>query len=80
MLAIRAMIAPGDAVVEIGGHIGCMSLWFAECAGRNSGGSVTVFEPGSNNLPYIRQNVKGVDQIKLIEKCCGDAAGTLEFF
>jgi FkbM family methyltransferase len=80
MHAIRAMIAPGDTVVEVGGHIGYMSLWFAECAGHNSGGSVTVFEPGSNNLPYIRHNLAGVDQIRLIEKGCGSAAGKLEFF
>lgn len=80
MKAIRALIAPGDTVVEVGGHIGYISLWFAECVGQNVGGTVTVFEPGSNNLPYIRRNVAGVDQIKLIEKGCGAAAGKLEFF
>jgi FkbM family methyltransferase len=80
MHAIRAMISPGDTVVEVGGHIGYISLWFAECVRSDSNGSVTVFEPGSNNLPYIRQNVSGVDYIRLIEKGCGSEAGKLEFF
>lgn len=80
MRAIRALITPGNSVVEVGGHIGYISLWFAECAAQNSGGSVTVFEPGSNNLPYIRQNVADVGNVRLIEKGCGSAAGKLEFF
>ncbi len=29
MQAIRALIAAGDTVVEVGGHIGYISLWFA---------------------------------------------------
>lgn len=80
MRAIRALITPGNSCVEVGGHIGYISRWFAECAGQNSGGRVTVFEPGSNNLPYIRQNVADVGNIRLIEKGCGSAAGKLEFF
>lgn len=80
MEAIRALVAPGDFVVEVGGHIGYISLWFAECAGRGTGCRVTVFEPGSNNLPYIRENVRGIEHITLIEKGCGSKAGQLEFF
>jgi FkbM family methyltransferase len=80
MNAISAMVSFGETVVEVGGHIGYISLWLAECVGRCSNGNVTVFEPGSNNLPYIRQNVSGIDHIKLIEKGCGSTNGTLEFF
>jgi FkbM family methyltransferase len=80
MSAIRAMISTGDSVVEVGGHIGYITLWFAECAGSATNGNVTVFEPGSNNLPYIRQNLVGVANVRLIEKGCGSAAGQLEFF
>lgn len=80
MNAIRALIARGDTVVEVGGHIGYISLWFAECVGTGVGGGLTVFEPGSNNLPYIRQNVLGSKKIKLIEKGCGSTGGKLEFF
>jgi FkbM family methyltransferase len=78
MKAIQAMISPGDTIVEVGGHIGYISLWFAECAG--SKGRVTVFEPGSNNLPYIRQNLGAVEHVALIEKGCGSEPGLLAFF
>jgi FkbM family methyltransferase len=78
MKAIKALIAPGDEVVEVGGHIGYISLWFAECVGDK--GHVIVFEPGSNNLPYIRSNIKDVSQVRLIEKGCGPEASELEFF
>lgn len=80
MAAIQAIISYGDSVVEVGGHIGYLSLWFAECVGRSAGAAVTVFEPGSNNLPYIRLNVSGIEQIRLIEKGCGSKSGKLEFF
>jgi FkbM family methyltransferase len=80
MEAIQALISPGQSVVEVGGHIGYLSLWFAECVGQGAGAAVTVFEPGSNNLPYIRSNVGGIKQIRLIEKGCGPKAGKLEFF
>lgn len=78
--AIRALISHGDTVVEVGGHIGYISLWFAECAGQGTGGSVIVFEPGSNNIPYIRHNISGVAHIRMIEKGCGSEADKLEFF
>lgn len=80
MKAICRLISTGDAIVEVGGHIGYISLWFAECTGKDSGGSVTVFEPGSNNLPYIRRNLADVEHVRLIEKGCGAASGKLEFF
>jgi FkbM family methyltransferase len=80
MNAIRALVSLGDKVVEVGGHIGYLSLWFAECTGKAARDNVIVFEPGSNNLPYIRQNVAGIDQIRLIEKGCGPTTGKLEFF
>lgn len=80
MNAIRAMISPGDSVVEVGGHIGYISLWLAECASSTADGSVTVFEPGSNNLLYIRENLTGIANVCLIEKGCGSIGGQLEFF
>jgi len=80
MRAVRVLISPGDSVVEVGGHIGYITLWFHECAGSASNGSVIVFEPGSNNLPYIRQNLANIGNVHLIEKGCGSVAGQLEFF
>jgi len=43
------LIRSGDLVIEIGGHIGYISTYFAGLAGPD--GKVVVFEPGPNNLP-----------------------------
>jgi FkbM family methyltransferase len=72
------LLRPGDAVMEIGGHIGYISLYFADLVG--SRGQVTVFEPGPNNLPYIRANVGGKSNVRLIEKAVADFAGTAPFY
>jgi len=76
MALFKKLIAPGDTVVEVGGHIGYVSLLFLQLAGE---GHVFVFEPGDNNLPYIRRNLEGRG-IELIEKAAGDHTGTARFF
>lgn len=72
------LVQPGDAVIEIGGHIGYISLYFAGLVGPS--GQVTVFEPGPNNLPYIRANVGAKGNIRLIEKAVADFSGTASFY
>ncbi len=54
MRLFRQLIAPGNVVIEIGGHIGYISTYFASLVEPQ--GVVHVFEPGTNNLPYLRQN------------------------
>ena len=76
MLAIQSLVTPGDMVVEVGGHIGYITLLLSQMVAE---GSVTVFEPGSNNLPYIRTNVADIDNIALIEKGCGSKQADMMF-
>jgi FkbM family methyltransferase len=78
MKAFSLLLKRGDTVVEAGGHIGYITLWFAKLVGAE--GEVVVFEPGSNNLPYIRRNVSKKTNIALIEKGCGASETVLEFF
>jgi len=78
MLLLPDLIRKGDSVLEIGGHIGYLSLYFANLTGRE--GRVTVFEPGPNNLPYIRKNTKGNSCISVIDKAVTDYTGTAKFF
>ena len=54
------LISPGDLVIDIGGHIGYISSYFAGLVGPK--GQVIVFEPGSNNLPYLRKNVARLEK------------------
>lgn len=77
MEAIRLLIDDGDIAVEVGGHIDYISMLLSQAVGR---GSVIVFEPGSNNLPYLRANIAGLDNVRLIEKGCGSQAEDLVFY
>jgi FkbM family methyltransferase len=83
MQAFARLIAPADRVVEVGGHVGYISTYFAFVTGPK--GHVTVFEPGSNNLPYIRENIRSaignqMGRIELVEAAVGSETGTVSFF
>lgn len=56
MMIFKDLIKENDVVVEVGGHIGYISIFFSHLVGEN--GSVIVFEPGTNNLPYVTHNIK----------------------
>ncbi len=71
-------IRPGDTVIEVGGHIGYLSLFFAHLVGEL--GQVHVFEPGLNNLPYIEQNIRSQHSIRLVRKAAGNHNGVATFY
>lgn len=83
MFLFSQLIKPGDHVVEVGGHIGFVSVYFMKLVGPD--GRVSVFEPGSNNLTYLRKNLQlakrrlGAD-VTLIEKAVGYCVGEIHFF
>lgn len=78
MAQFAHLIRPGDHVVEVGGHIGYIGMYFAHLVG--DGGLVHVFEPGHNNLPYIRTNLAALPNASLIEKAVGKEAGELVMY
>src|SRR5262249_33958318 len=41
---------------------------------------VIVFEPGSNNLPYIRKNLRVLPNVTLVEVAVSDKCGTAIFY
>ena len=51
MLAAQKLLRADDTVVEVGGHIGYLTSWFAHLAGPN--GNVLVFEPSDENYEYL---------------------------
>jgi FkbM family methyltransferase len=71
-------LKPGDTAIEVGGHIGYISMWLAHLVGEN--GRLVVFEPGSNNLDYIRANVGEMANVDLIEKAVSNEDGVARFF
>jgi len=78
MRFFRQAIKSGDQVVEVGGHIGYMTMYFSELTGTQ--GNVIVFEPGSNNLPYITNNTATMANVEIVPKAVSDVDGTACFF
>ncbi|MEX2695723.1 FkbM family methyltransferase [Rhizobium mongolense] len=78
MKTLAELAKPGDTVVELGGHIGYLSVHLAKIVGDD--GTVIVFEPGPNNLPYLRTNTERFPNIRIVEAACGDLDGPVEFW
>jgi FkbM family methyltransferase len=78
MRAFAALIAKGDTVIELGAHIGYISLYLADLVGAN--GQVYVFEPSPDNLSYTRRNLKGEPAVTLVEQAANDKVGVATFF
>jgi FkbM family methyltransferase len=78
MQFFQQVLRPGDSVVEVGGHIGYLTMLFAQIVGRT--GRVVVFEPGQNNLPYLRVNVHNLPGVEIVEQAVSDEDGVAAFF
>ena len=78
MRMFAACLKHGYTAIEVGGHIGYVSLYLAQLVGPD--GKVVVFEPGSNNQKYIQHNISGVDQIELVQKAVSNEDGATLFF
>jgi FkbM family methyltransferase len=78
MRMLAKCIATGDTVIEVGGHIGFITQYLSQLVGRS--GRVIVFEPGSNNLPYIRKNLRELLNVTLVEVAVSDKCGTAIFY
>jgi predicted methyltransferase len=76
MAAFRRVLRPGDTVVEVGAHIGYIALFFSHLVSAR--GQAITFEPGENNLPYVRTNVAKCPNVRLVEKAVGDHAATMK--
>jgi FkbM family methyltransferase len=53
---LRNLLRPGDAVIDIGAHIGWYTLLFANRVGES--GSVIAFEPAPDNFALLKANVE----------------------
>ena len=76
-------IAKDYFVLEIGGHIGYFTTFYASLVGEN--GKVTVFEPSNINLNYLRTNIDFLPSklskiVSVEQKGAGDIDGELDFY
>lgn len=78
MARFAELIQPGAQVLDVGGHIGYIALYFAHLAGAE--GHVYVFEPGENNLPYLRRNVGACPNVTVVTKGAGSCCERRTFY
>jgi FkbM family methyltransferase len=78
MRLFSELIHAGDTVFEIGGHIGFITQYFSTLVGTS--GRVVVFEPGENNLPYLKANTSKLTNVSIIENAVSDIEGTVRFY
>lgn len=80
MVIFKYLINEGNVVVEVGGHIGYISIFFSHLVGHN--GSLVVFEPGTNNLPLITENMKNSPFLNhtIRQVAVGQKVGTATFY
>lgn len=78
MLLFEKLIEPNNTIIEIGGHIGYISMYFAWLVGPN--GHVHVFEPGPNNLPYLQRNLAKYPNISIHTQAVGRENSQLPFY
>jgi len=70
---LQALARMGDAVLDVGGHIGYTGVYLAKLVGPT--GKVYVFEPGPNNLKYLRQNAAQHLNVEVVAAAASDRAG-----
>lgn len=78
MASLARLVGPGDTVIDVGGHIGYVSLYLAHLVGPT--GHVFVFEPSPDNLRYLTVNTKAVAPIEIVRKAVSDSNGHAQFF
>ncbi len=78
MQLFNRLIKPGYTVIEIGGHIGYISTYFASLVGLHR--HVHVFEPGPNNLPYLRRNAEHFPNTHIHTQAVGNDNMQMPFY
>jgi len=75
---VRALVRPGDLVVDVGANLGWFSLVMAEAVGP--GGEVWAVEPTPPILRALKRNLALNESlnVRVFELALGDAAGTAE--
>jgi len=72
---VRALVRPGDHVLDVGANIGYYLLLFQQTVGLS--GSITCIEPDPDNLRELRSNItrNGFQNVRLLEAAVGSAEG-----
>ena len=72
------VIRPGQTVIEVGGHIGYLTVVFQHLVGE--GGKVVVFEPSALNRSYLERNVLPGRDVAVETMAVSDHVGEADFY
>ena len=75
---IKEYVQPGQAVVDVGAHIGYYSRVLADSVGP--GGKVYAFEPEARNFGFLKKNTKKYPWVDSYNQAVGAASGSLNLF
>jgi len=72
-------VAPGEIILECGGHHGVIASYLSKCIGSN--GQMIVFEPSPFNAKIIKKNLElnQITNVKVENKAIGDVPGKMRF-
>ncbi|MEO7045101.1 MAG: FkbM family methyltransferase [Ferruginibacter sp.] len=77
MILFKKLIKTDFTILEIGGHIGYITNYFSYLVPN---GVVYVFEPGINNLPFLKQNIENLENVTLVQKAVSNKNGKAKFY
>lgn len=72
------LIKPGQTVLEVGGHIGYLTVLFQYLVGQS--GKVVVFEPSAQNRLYLERNVIPDGVVTVETNAVSDHEGEADFY
>lgn len=77
--AFRQELRPGDCVIDIGAHVGYLTLLASRCVGPS--GQVVAIEASSRNARLLRENVarNNAGNVTVMECAISDEVGTVTF-
>jgi len=78
MAFFEQVVRKGDTVLEVGGHVGYLTVFFDQLVGVS--GSVVVFEPGKNNSKYIHANTRDLPSVEIVRNAISNTNGIAAFF
>jgi len=76
--ALKKIIKPGMAVVDIGANIGFYSILFSKLVGET--GKVYAFEPDEENFRHLQRNASGLKNVSLNKTAVSDKSGKIKLY
>jgi FkbM family methyltransferase len=78
METIAKLLRPGQTVIDVGAHIGYISLWLRHLVGDT--GQVVLFEPSEENRRYLDRNMAPFTNVLIETAALADYEGEADFF